>query len=194
MCSSCGCGDYTHQHPHSHSIVWDDIVAAAKDAGVSPRQVTENLMDAVDHMPLSGQVVKAINEQRFLLMVGYSPNRLPLRGADGYQDIASPAVVEKACWRFMANGAGAGLLHKEGGEDAFKVVENYIYRNPVPWVLKADDGSEVTIREGDWVIGAICSKETWADYKAGKYGSGSVQGGAVRGPVSAETLARQRSN
>lgn len=144
---------------------------------------------------LDSFVVKGIDEaQRFLLMVGYSPNRQPLRGADGFIDIASPEVIEKACWRYMANGAGAGLMHKAGGEDAFKVVENYIYRNPIPWVLKAADGSEQTIREGDWVIGVICSKEVWTDVMSGKYGGGSLQGGAARIHPRAETLARQRSD
>lgn len=138
--------------------------------------------------------VKAFNEeQRFLLMVGYSPNRMPLRGADGFVDVASPEVIEKACWRFMLNGAGSGLMHKAGGENAFRVVENYIYRNPVPWVLKAADGSEQTIRDGDWVLGVICSKEVWEDVKAGKYGGGSLQGGAARIHARPETLARQRS-
>ena len=132
-------------------------------------------------------------EDRFVLMVGYSPNKMPFRGADGFLDLASPEVVEKACWRFMDNGANAGLLHKEGDEDAFKVVENYIYRNPVPWVLKAVDGSEQTIRQGDWVIGARLRKDVWEDWKKGRYRSGSLQGGASRIPATPETLARVRS-
>lgn len=147
----------------------------------------------MDDFPI-GTVAKAEEDKRFLLMVGYSPNRMPRRGADGFLDIASPDVVEKACWRFMLNGAGAGLMHKAGGENAFKVVENYVYRNPVPWELTAPNGEIVTIRDGDWVIGALCSKETWDDYKAGLYNSGSVQGGAKRMVASPETLAHQRSS
>ena len=143
-------------------------------------------------MGRNGRVVKEREEDRFLLMVGYSPNRMPHRGADGYLDLASPRVVEKACWNFMTNGAGAGLMHKAGGEDAFRVVENYVYRNPVPWILKAADGSEQVIEEGDWVIGVVCSKQVYEDYKAGKYGSGSIQGRAQRAPASSETIAQVR--
>jgi hypothetical protein len=145
-------------------------------------------MDAIDVLIKGAQ-----EEDRFVLMVGYSPNKMPLRGADGFIDLASPNVVEKACWKFMLNGAGGGLLHKAGGENDVKIVENYIYRNPVPWVLKANDGSEQVICQGDWVIGAILSPQTWEDFKKAKYRGGSIQGGARRKPASAETLARVRS-
>jgi hypothetical protein len=140
-----------------------------------------------------GAVLKSIEEKRFLLLVGYSPNRLPKRGADGFQDLASPELVSKACWRFMLNGAKAGLGHRPGGEDAFKVVENYVYRGN-DWVLKAPDGSTQTIRAGDWLVGIVCTPETWSAYKAGKFRSASLQGACRRGPVTPDLLARQRSN
>ena len=138
-------------------------------------------------------VAKAEEESRFLLMVGYSPNRMPLRGADGKLDVASPEVVEKACWRFMENGARGGLMHKAGGENALRVVENGIYRGP-EWHFTAANGEEVTVRKGDWLIGAILSPSAWRRYKNGEFGSGSLQGSAQRGPARPETLARQRSN
>jgi len=132
-------------------------------------------------------------EDRFLLLVGYSPNDMPLRGADGFCDLASPDVVEKACWRFADNGFGTGLLHKQGGEDAFRIVENYIYRNPVPWEIENPKGQNLVIKQGTWLIGGILSPQTWADYKKGRYGSGSLQGGAERIEATAESLARVRS-
>lgn len=192
MCASCGCGDPLHRHPGAASITWQDIEAAAQDAGISPEEATRNMEQAVEQM--TGCVVKANEEKRFLLMVGYSPNRLPKRGADGFLDIASPDVVEKAAWRFMLNGHGAGLMHKKGGEDAFRVVESSVYRNPEPWIVKAADGSTQTIREGDWLIGVVCSEPTWDEYKKGRWGSGSLQGGARRARPRPETLARQRSD
>lgn len=127
---------------------------------------------------------------RFLLMVGYSPNKMPRKGADGRIDLASPRVVEKACWRFAANGFKGGTGHKPGGEDAFKVVENYVYRNSVPWVMKAIDGSEQKIEEGDWLIGVICTQKTWEEVEVGVWGSGSIQGACLVDEASPESLAR----
>lgn len=189
---TCGCEIPDAKHDRA-AIYWDDLTAAAADAGISPQEAARNITAATEQMSKRFHVVKAQDEKRFLLMVGYSPNRMPKRGADGFVDIASPEVVEKACWRFMVNGAGAGLMHKAGGEKAFKVVENSIYRNDEPWVVTAVDGTQQTIRKGDWLIGVICSPQVYDDFKAGKYGSGSLQGGASRMAARPETLARQRS-
>jgi Putative phage serine protease XkdF len=141
----------------------------------------------------SGTVLKARAEDRFLLLVAYSANKMPFRGADGFVDLACPEVLEKACWRFMDNGAQVGLWHQEGHEKAARIVENYIYRNPVPWVLEAPNGTHQVIKEGDWVTGLILSKKTWKLYKAGLIGGASPQGGAARRYASPETLARVRS-
>jgi hypothetical protein len=188
---TCGCGVPDAKHDPD-AIDWSDLEAAASDAGVTPEQAAANIVTGVHQMMTKARVVEKSEANRFLLMVGYSPNRLPLRGADGFLDVASPEVIEKACWRFMANGAGAGLMHKSGGEDAFRVVENSIYRGP-DWTLTATDGSTQTVRKGEWLIGVICSPATWDDYKKGVYGSGSLQGNAVRIPARPETLASQRS-
>ena len=202
ICLSCNCRDYRSKHDEA-SIDWHDLQAAADDAGIAPHQAAWNIVrgaramaendEAAEKMAENMTVVKSNDEQRFLLMVGYSPNRLPRKGADGFLDTISPALAEKACWRFMLNGAGAGLMHKSGGENAFRVVENYVYRNDEPWILKAADGSTQTIRKGDWLIGVIATPEVFADFKAGKYGSGSIQGSASRRRATPETLARQRS-
>ena len=138
---------------------------------------------------LSATVLKANEENRFLLLVAYSPNKMPLRGADGFIDVVSPEVLEKACWRFMDNGAKMGMNHQPGGENSARVVENYIHRGP-DWVTKGPDGSEQVIKAGDWVVGVICDQHTWALYKSGLIGGASPQGGAGRKPASSETLAK----
>ena len=138
-------------------------------------------------------VTKEAEEKRFLLMVGYAPNMMPKRGSDGFVDLALPDVIEKACWNYALNGFNPGVMHKAGGEEAFVVVENYIYRNPEPWVMKAANGDTVTIPFGTWVLGLILSKEEWDNYKAGKYNGGSMQGRARRRYASPEALAQVRS-
>lgn len=141
---------------------------------------------------LTGAVKMAAPEDRFLLLVAYSANKMPLRGADGYIDLCRPEVLEKACWKFADNGMKVGLWHQPGHEKAARVVENYIYRNDVPWVIKGPEGEPTgeTIYQGDWVTGFILSKGTWKLYKAGLIGGASPQGGAARRLASAETLAR----
>ena len=138
---------------------------------------------------MTGEVLKADEENRFLLLVAYSPNKMPMRGADGYIDVASPQVLEKACWRFMDNGAKVGLFHKEGYEGSARIVENYIHRGP-DWVTKGPTGEEQVIKSGDWVIGVILNQHAWALYKSGLIGAASPQGGAGRKPASPETLAK----
>lgn len=136
----------------------------------------------------SGAVVKADGESRFLLCVVYSPNRLPKRGADGYLDLVRPATLEKACWKFLDNGGRIGLNHQPGGEGAARVVENYVYRNKVPWVIKSPDGTKQVVRRGDWLVGLVLSPEAWQMFKAGKIGPVSLQGGARRRPATPKTL------
>lgn len=198
MCITCGCGDYEHRHPHSHSLVWDDIERAAQDAGLSPKATAWNIVRGVNAMTEREEtqkvsfstVVKASDEDRFLLLVVYDPNRMPLRGADQRVDLASPRVLEKACWRFMENGARGGLNHEPGHPEAIRCVENYVYRNPVPWVTDHPDGSQTVVKAGTWLAGFILDEPTWADYKAGKYSGVSMQGDAARIPATAESLAR----
>lgn len=142
---------------------------------------------------VEGTVLKARDEDRFLLMVAYSPNRMPLRGADGKTDLASPRVLEKACWHFMAKGAKTGMWHESGHESEAVCVENYVYRNPVSWAVKNGE-HETVIKEGDWIVGFVLSEPAWEMYKAGEIGGVSMQGAASRKKPSAETLARSRSS
>lgn len=156
------------------SAVWHDRLTKA--AGVDDVIVLE----------------KAGSEEQYLLMVVYDPHRMPLRGADKMVDLASPEVLEKACWRFMENGARGGLNHRPGNDGAIKFVENYIYRNPVPWDVHGD--GSLVVKAGTWLAGAKLDDATWADYKAGRYAGVSMQGGARRMPASEKSLARVRGD
>lgn len=137
----------------------------------------------------AASLLKASDEDRFLLCVVYSPNRMPLRGADKRTDVASPRVLEKAAWRFMLNGARTGVDHQSGGEDACRVVENWVHRGP-PWTVTSPAGVRETVKAGDWLVGLILSPKAWADYKAGRFGGVSMQGTATRRPPSKQTLKR----
>lgn len=140
---------------------------------------------------VAGRLVKAVDERRFGLFVAYSPNKLPVRGADGKIDVASPDVLERACWRFALNGLKVGVGHKPGGEKAARVVENFVHRG-APWHVIGPDGTEQVVEPGDWCVGLIFSRTAWEQFKAGKWGGVSLQGTAKRKAASAETLARQR--
>jgi hypothetical protein len=204
MCFSCGCNDLLESDHHDpRNITTATLQAAADAAKTDIGHVVSNIVLALSHYDpnvaameketlVDGQLLMkaGVDEDHFALFVAYSPWSVPLRGADKKIDAASPRTLERGCWRFMANGAKPGIGHKPGGEDSSVVVENYIYRNPIPWVIKHPDGTEKVIRIGDWLIGFILDDETWADLKAGKYTGISMQGGAQRGPVTAETLAR----
>lgn len=140
----------------------------------------------------TGAVIKADDAQRFLLTVAYPAWKPDVSvAADGHVDVAPDKVVERACWNFALKGAKLGMWHEDGHGDAGVVVENYVWRGD-PWVIKAADGTEHTITKGDWLVGIICSEETWALYKAGRIGGVSPQGGARRRPADPQTLERIR--
>jgi hypothetical protein len=183
------------------SIDTADMQAAAKEAGTDVGHAVANIVLSLAYYEpdgsaakathnVSGTVVKANDEDHFLLMVVYDPHRMPLRGADQKIDLASPRVLEKACWRWMVNGAKGGLNHEPGHEHAVKCVENGIYRNPVPWVIDHGDGSRTVIKDGTWIAGFVLDDPTWADYKSGKYGGVSMQGDAGRTKATPEAIER----
>ena len=150
-----------------------------------------------EEAPAEHAVLKARDEDHFLLMVAYSPNRMPLRGADKMIDLGGDdEVMEKGCWRFMAKGAKTGMFHQEGHGDEAVCVENGIYRNDEPWVVKDTKGEPTgeIVRKGDWLVGFILSDYAWGLYKSGQIGGVSMQGGARRKPASAAALARVRSD
>ena len=159
-----------------------------------PVEITVRLSDP--ETVVKALAVKAVTEQRYLLTVAYAPN-LPDIGVarDGHIDFASKEVVEEACFSFARKGLKVGLWHKAGTSDQHpaEVVENYVYRNPIPWILKATDGTEQTIYEGTWLVGSILSPQAWQMYKDGLIGGMSPQGPAARRTPSADALAELRS-
>ena len=138
----------------------------------------------------AGNVVKASEEMRVAWFVVYSPNRLPLRGADHKIDVASPDVLEKACHKFAENGFHIGVGHQPGGEGIASVLENYIHRGG-DWRSVGPDGTTEVVKSGDWVIALRFTPKGWARFKSGEWGGVSLQGSATRKPASAATLARQ---
>ena len=71
-------------------------------------------------------------------------------------------------------------------------VESFVWRAP-PWALKAADGSQWTVNEGDWLIGIRWSPQAWELLKTGKVHGVSMQGYAERRAASPEGLARVRA-
>lgn len=138
-------------------------------------------------------VIKADDAKRYLLTVAYPAMKADVSvAADGHRDFAPPDVIEMAAWNFMRKGARLGLWHQDGHDDAATTVESYIYRGP-DWTVTAADGSEQLIKSGDWLLGVICSPETWSLYQRGEVGGVSPQGGARRRIPSPSTLALLRS-
>ena len=126
-------------------------------------------------------MVKAEAPKRFLLTVAYpvySPDVAVAK--DGKIDVAAPNVVEQACWDFMGKGCRLGMWHEDGFDDCAVVKENYIYRNPQPWVQTTPAGKVQVIMQGDWLVGSVLTKSTWRLYESGLIGGVSVQGTADR--------------
>ncbi|MFJ8798529.1 XkdF-like putative serine protease domain-containing protein [Streptomyces sp. NPDC102487] len=120
-------------------------------------------------------------EQRYVLGVAYQagPDPRIQRGMDGGRDYFTAEELEKAAWTFLPSGAQVGLFH--GPDDTVghaTVVESYIWRAE-PWDL----GEGVTVRKGDWLIGAILDETAWALFKSGQVTGWSPQGTGRRLPA-----------
>lgn len=152
--------------------------------GISANGVPEPLLAKTADV---GRIIKSNDEDRFLLMVAYSPHQMPLRGKDGRTDLASPKVLEKAAWLFMAKGGKTGMWHEPGHEGEAIVVENGIHRGP-SWDVHGD--GSLVIKAGDWLVGLILSPAAWSLYKQGKISGVSLQGSAGRKPATQKAIAR----
>jgi hypothetical protein len=118
-------------------------------------------------------------ESRFVLGLAYQAGRDPRiqKGADGGRDFFEPDELEKACWNYMRfRRQASGLFHLDGTLEHIEPVENYIYRNPVPWVVSDD----LVIKQGDWVLGGILDEYAWELKKQGLLTGWSPQGRARR--------------
>lgn len=140
---------------------------------------------------VAGVVVKAEMDRRYTLTLAYPADRADVTVAqDGYRDFAGPAAVENAAWAFMKS-PKVGLWHKDGTDGAGDVVESYIWRGE-DWTVKAADGSEQVVKNGDWLLGIVWSEQTWPLIKDGQVGGVSMQGKAKRRHPSPEALAGLR--
>jgi Putative phage serine protease XkdF len=143
-----------------------------------------------DGRSLAGPVIKADAAKRFTLSVGYPAYKADVAVAlDGHRDFAGEQATEEACWEFMKS-QQVGLYHQDGTEGVGTIVENYVYRNPDPWVLKAADGSEQVIKAGDWLIGIIWDQAAWDLIQKGEINGTSMQGKARRRRPSGDALER----
>jgi Putative phage serine protease XkdF len=114
-------------------------------------------------------------EQRFVLGLAYQAgrDRRIRRGADGRKDFFTPDELEKACWRFMRDRRQqSGINHLDDTLGHIDPVENYIYRNPLPW----DVGNGLLIKAGDWVVGGILDEPAWQMRKSGLLTGWSPEG------------------
>jgi hypothetical protein len=145
---------------------------------------------AWDGETVKGVVIKSDDERKYTLMVAYPADSADVAKArDGFQDFASPAEVEKACWSYMEKSREIGAFHMDGTEGFGTLVENYIYRGP-DWELEAADGTTQVIKAGDWLWGVRWSDDGWGLIKSGEAKGASPQGGAKRRAASPADVAR----
>lgn len=152
----------------------------------------------IDQVAYGAFVKTDFEEQRYSLGLAY-PALSVDKGhpVDGHRDFVRPEVLQKAAWNWMAKSAKAGLHHFNGtgGGDPVDgvctVVESYLWPAD-DWILKAADGSEVTIRRGDWLMGAVWGEDTWPMIKSLQRRGWSPEGGGRRKPATPHALAELR--
>lgn len=141
---------------------------------------------------IAGVMVKSEPEKRITLHCCYPVNKSDVaRAADNHVDFAGKQAVEDAAHEFMLKSQRIGLWHEDGTDGAGRVVESGLHRGP-DWVLKAADGSEQTITDGDWMLAIQWTPQAWGLIKSGKIRGVSMQGSAVRRRPSPEALASLR--
>lgn len=162
------------------------------EGGVLVKEITEIDAEPESAAP-SGLLLKANDEERVGLFVAYAANSPDIAKArDGKRDFAPAPVVERGAWNWMAKGAKIGLFH-EFSTDEFETVESGIHRGP-DWLLKAVDGTEQVVMEGDWLVAVRAKTQgAWNLMKSGLIGGASPQGRAARRTPSDEALLNLRS-
>jgi len=123
-----------------------------------------------------------VPEQRYLLTFGYPAGVRDEIGSglDGHRDYFAKADLELAAWSLLKGRTpDVGLYHRDGTVGHAQVVESYIYRGP-DWLIKAVDGTDVTVHEGDWLVGLLCDELAWSLYKSGQVTGTSIQGAGKR--------------
>lgn len=146
-----------------------------------------------DGESVKGVVIKSDDTRQYTLMVAYPADSADVAKArDGFQDFASPAEVEKACWGYMEKSRQIGAFHMDGTEGMGTLVENYIYRGP-DWGIEAADGTTQVIKSGDWLWGVKWSDDGWNLIKSGEATGASPQGGAKRRVPSPADVAKVKN-
>lgn len=92
---------------------------------------------------------------------------------DAQGDIVSPEEIERAAYRFLAEGGGVAEMH--GAPGAGDVVESFIARDGDPHFTP-----------GAWVLGVRLAPEVWERVRRGELTGFSMGGRGVRVPVAAE--------
>lgn len=172
-------------HGDSRNITLTDLAAAADAASITLTQAAENILAAVyTALAEPETIAKDAEPQKFCLGIAYTAGVDPriAKGLDGGRDVFSASELERACWSFMLSGQQHGLFHADGTEGAARPVENYIYRNPIPWMVAPD----LVVRKGDWVLGALLEDKPWELVQAGKANGWSMQGTAKRRRIRGE--------
>ena len=142
---------------------------------------------------VAGIVVKSQDELRYTLTVAYPADKPDAAvAADGFRDFASKAAVRDAAWNYLTKSRNVGLNHKVGTDGAGTIVESFLWPGD-DWTVKAADGSEHVVKQGDWLIGTVWSPEAWELIKSGEIGGVSMQGSAARRKPTAEAVANLRS-
>lgn len=178
-------GDQEYRQPHVYAR---DITSGAGNCVCGAALGDELHTETAPGVPVPDgeRVSKAAvgTEMRFILGLAYRAGRDPriAKGLDGGRDFFTAEELELACHSYLPGGGQVGLYHMDDPSvmGHMTVTENYIYRNEVPWVLKAADGTEQVIKCGDWVIGGICDETGWQLVKSGKVQGFSPQGVARR--------------
>lgn len=158
--------------------------------GVLVKEVTE--VDTAQPAGEAGLLLKTYDVERVGLFVGYAANSPDIAKArDGRRDFAPAPVVERCAWNWMAKGAKLGLFH-EFSTDEFETVESGIHHGP-DWLLKAVDGTEQVVMEGDWLVAIRAKTEAAYSLMKSVIGGTSPQGRASRRIPSDEALSKLRS-
>ena len=138
-------------------------------------------------------VFKSNSDLRVTTGLAYPHNRPDVStAADGFRDFVSKDVLREAAWSWLTKNRSVGLRHADDTEGHGTVVESYLWPG-ADWLVKASDGSEHVIREGDWLCSVRWDEPTWNLIKSGELNGFSPQGAAKRRTPSPETLASLRS-
>jgi hypothetical protein len=157
LCLSCGCvlsdGDPADDHGDARALTLADIIGAADATGMTMARVAENIVASLALLPQPEPVVKRLavpeNPQRYILGCAYQCDSV-----DGHNEFVAKAELEQIAWDYLANHRQIGFHHADGTVTHGTVVESFLHKGD-PWVVKAIDGVTYTVREGDWMVGAL---------------------------------------